>query len=69
MKYMVFARINSGDDLMHIGDVDAASDRLAKSHARTTYDEEDWAEMVIVRTTDVLSVPLTAPRADKRDAR
>lgn len=61
MRYEVFARINPGDDLLHIGTVDAASDRLAKSHARTTYDEEDWDAMVVVRSPDLLDVPMHAP--------
>lgn len=61
MRYEVFARINPGDDLMHIGNVEAESDRLAKSHARTTYDEEDWDAMAIVRSTDFLEVPMDAP--------
>lgn len=62
MKYAVFARIDPGDDLLHIGDVDAATDRLAKVHARTTYDEEDWATMAVVRETNLLKVPTDAPK-------
>lgn len=56
MKYEVFARISAGDDLVHVGSVDAESDRLARSYARTTYDEEDWDYMVVVRREDLIEV-------------
>ena len=56
-KYEVFARLNPGDDLVHIGNVDAASDRLAKGYARVTFDEEDWDYLVVVRRDDIHEVP------------
>lgn len=56
MKYEVFARISAGDDLVHVGSVDAESDRLARSYAPTTYDEEDWDYMVVVRREDLIEV-------------
>jgi hypothetical protein len=46
--YEIFARINRGDDLKHIGTVEAESDDLAKVYAAFTYDEENWVEMCIV---------------------
>ncbi|MDF9748512.1 phenylacetic acid degradation PaaB family protein [Natrinema sp. S1CR25-10] len=56
MKYEVFARINQGDDTIHIGNVTAKSDRLAKMYAHNTFDEEDWDRLVVVREDDVLEV-------------
>ena len=49
MKYEVFARINPGDELINVGNVDAESDRLAKVYAYRTFDEEDWDRLVVVR--------------------
>lgn len=54
MIYEVFTRINPGDDLIHIGSVEAASDKLAKNYARTTYDEEDWSYVMLVRREDII---------------
>lgn len=56
MKYEVFTRINAGDDLMHVGCVEAPNDRLARTYAYTAYDEEDWAQMVVVRRDDLIEV-------------
>jgi 1,2-phenylacetyl-CoA epoxidase PaaB subunit len=56
MKYHVFTRLNAGDDLMHVGNVHADSDRLAKLYAHETYDEEDWDLMVVVREENLLEV-------------
>lgn len=56
MKYQVFARIKPGDDLIDVGQVDAPTDSLAKTYARTTYDEEDWDRMVVVPTEALLEV-------------
>ncbi len=44
----IFTRIKRGDDLVHIGTVEAESSELAKLYAVFTYDEEDWAEMCVV---------------------
>lgn len=49
MKYEVFARINPGDELINVGNVDAENDRLAKVYAYRTFDEEDWDRLVVVR--------------------
>lgn len=56
MKYEVFARIRPGDEITHIGCVEADSDALAKSFARTTFDEEDWDYMGVVRRDHLLEV-------------
>ncbi|WP_435064396.1 phenylacetic acid degradation PaaB family protein [Halobaculum sp. EA56] len=56
MNYEVFTRISPGDDLKHIGSVEAPSDKLAKNYADTTYDEEDWSVMVLVRREDLIEV-------------
>lgn len=56
MKYEVFTRINAGDDLMHVGCVEAQNDRLARIYAHTAYDEEDWAHMAVVRRNDIIEV-------------
>lgn len=56
MNYEVLTRINAGDTLKHIGGVSAPSDKLAKNYAKTTYDEEDWSVMVVVRQEDLVKV-------------
>ncbi|MFC4765865.1 hypothetical protein [Effusibacillus consociatus] len=48
-EYDVFTRIKRGDDLVHVGTVEAETDELAQVYATFTYDEEDWAEMCVVR--------------------
>jgi hypothetical protein len=54
MKYEVFARINAGDELINVGNVDAENDRLAKVYAYRTFDEEDWDRLAVVRREHVL---------------
>lgn len=56
MKYEVFARVNQGDDTIHIGNVTAKSDRLAKMYAHNTFDEEDWDRLIVVNEENVLEV-------------
>ncbi|MBB6646362.1 phenylacetic acid degradation PaaB family protein [Halobellus ruber] len=56
MKYHVFTRINAGDDLMHVGTVQADSDRLARIYAHRTYDEEDWDFIGVVREENLIEV-------------
>ncbi|MGZ0747251.1 phenylacetic acid degradation PaaB family protein [Haloparvum sp. AD34] len=56
MKYQVFARVNQGDDTIHIGNVTAESDRLAKVYARNTFNEEDWDRLAVVRESNLLDV-------------
>jgi 1,2-phenylacetyl-CoA epoxidase PaaB subunit len=54
--YDVFARISRGDDLMHIGTVEAEADELAIVYATYVYDEEDWFDMYVVKRENLISV-------------
>jgi hypothetical protein len=66
MKYHVFTRVNAGDDLMHVGTVQADSDRLARIYAHRTYDEEDWEFIGVVREENLIEVkegPIAGGRA------
>ena len=56
MKYHVFTRISAGDDLMHVGTLQADSDRLARIYAHRTYDEEDWDFIGVVREENLIEV-------------
>lgn len=56
MKFEVFTRIKAGDDLLHVGSLEAPNDRLARIYAHSTYDEEDWDYMAVVHTDDLLEV-------------
>jgi len=47
--YEVFARKTREDPLGHIGTVNATSVDFARVYARTTYDEENWVEMLVVK--------------------
>jgi hypothetical protein len=53
---MVFGRLGSTDALSQLGTVRATNDDLASSYARTTYDEDKWIEMVVVRRDAVITV-------------
>lgn len=52
-EYEVFTRINRGDDLMHVGTVEAQTDEMAQVYATFIYNEEDWAEMCLVRRDNI----------------
>jgi len=54
--YDVFARKDRGDQLVHIGYVDALDDETAKVYAWKTYDEEKWFEMYVVQRTSIIPV-------------
>ena len=54
--YEVFARKERGDPLAHVGYVDAPDDELARVYAWTTYDEQNWFEMCVVRRSEVIPV-------------
>ncbi|MEA2323650.1 MAG: hypothetical protein QOD81_3500 [Solirubrobacteraceae bacterium] len=54
--YEVFARGRQRDALTHVGSVRAPDDGLARAYARTTYDEEPWAEMLAVPRDAVIPV-------------
>jgi len=61
-RYEVFARKNEGDDTLHLGNVRAKSDRLAKMYAHNTFDEEAWDYLAVVRADDLLEVKPQAMR-------
>ena len=66
MNYHVFTRVSAGDDLMHVGTVQADSDRLARIYAHRTYDEEDWDFIGVVREENLIEVeeqPIAGGRA------
>jgi 1,2-phenylacetyl-CoA epoxidase PaaB subunit len=54
--YEVFARKTREEPLEHIGTVNATSRDFARVYARTTYDEENWVEMVVVLRTALIPV-------------
>jgi 1,2-phenylacetyl-CoA epoxidase PaaB subunit len=54
--YEVFARKAHGEELKHVGSVNAADDDLAKAYAWTVYDEERWVEMCVVPRSAIVSV-------------
>jgi len=54
--YDVFTRKDRGDQLVHIGYVDAFDDETAKVYAWKTYDEERWFEMCVVRRSSIIPV-------------
>ncbi len=54
--YDVFARKDRGDQLVHIGYIDALDDETAKVYAWKTYDEERWFEMCVVLRTAIIPV-------------
>jgi 1,2-phenylacetyl-CoA epoxidase PaaB subunit len=54
--YEVFARKNRGEPLKHIGNVNSATDDLARVYAYNTYDEEKWFDMFVVRREQFLEV-------------
>ena len=58
--YDVFARKDRGDQLVHIGYIDALDDETARVYAWKTYDEEKWFEMVVVQVTHHLHGGLAA---------
>ncbi|MGW6382088.1 hypothetical protein [Peribacillus butanolivorans] len=65
-EYNVLSRINRGDDLMHIGTVEASSDELARVYARYIYDEEKWVEMYIVKRENIICIREVEPFFKKR---
>ena len=69
--YEVFARKNRGDQLAHIGYVDALDDETARVYAWKTYDEENWFEMCVVPRAAIIPVnrddgPFARSRTEKR---
>lgn len=60
--YEVFARASLREPLAHVGSVRAQGDELARAYARSTYDEERWAEMVAVPRHCLIGVIAVRPR-------
>ena len=56
--YDVFARKDRGDQLVHIGYLDALDDETARVYAWKTYDEEKWFEMVVIERSAIIPVKL-----------
>ena len=54
--YEVFARRTRDEPLGHVGTVNATSIDFARVYARTTYDEENWIEMVVVERAAMIPV-------------
>ena len=54
--YEVFTRKDRGDQLVHIGCVNAFDDETAKVHAWKMYDEERWFEMCVVERAAIVPV-------------
>lgn len=67
--YEVFARSTRDDALGHVGTVNATSTDFARVYARTTYDEENWIEMVVVERAAFIPVielePLVKPEGSE----
>jgi hypothetical protein len=54
--YDVFTRKGRGDQLIHVGYVDAFDDETAKVYAWQTYNEEKWFEMNVVERAAIIPV-------------
>ena len=54
--YDVFARKDRGDQLTHIGYLDAMDDETARVYAWKTYDEQNWFEMCVVLRSHIIPV-------------
>lgn len=64
-EYLLFTRINRGDDLIQVGSFLAENDELAKVYSQYIYDEEDWVEMQVVRKDAFITVRLPEPLFEK----
>jgi 1,2-phenylacetyl-CoA epoxidase PaaB subunit len=52
--YEVFAQIEPGGPISHIGNLNAPGIELAKAYARRIYDEERWSEMWVVPRGEIV---------------
>ena len=66
--YEVFARKTREEPLEHVGTVNATSDDFARVYARSTYDEENWVEMVVVLRSALVQVIELEPLVDKEES-
>lgn len=63
--FEVFARIQPGEPMAHIGTLNAPHMDLARVYAWKIYDEEDWAEMWVVPRGSIASAhPDHVPAGD-----
>jgi 1,2-phenylacetyl-CoA epoxidase PaaB subunit len=60
--YEVFAQIEPGGPISHVGNLNAPGMELAKVYARRIYDEERWSEMWVVPRAEI-HVALPDPSA------
>jgi 1,2-phenylacetyl-CoA epoxidase PaaB subunit len=51
--YEVFAQIEPGGPISHVGNLNAPGMELAKVYARRIYDEERWSEMWVVPRAEI----------------
>ena len=66
--YEVFARRTRDEALGHVGTVNATSIDFARVYARTTYDEENWIEMVVVERAAMIPVIELEPLVEFKEA-
>ena len=66
--YEVFARRTRDEALGHVGTVNATSIDFARVYARTTYDEENWIEMVVVKRVAMVPVIELEPLVEFKEA-
>lgn len=52
--YEVFAQVEPGGPISHIGNLNAPGMDLAKVYARRIYDEERWSEMWVVPRQEIV---------------
>lgn len=69
IDYLLFTRINRGDDLMQVGSFKATCDDLAKIYASHIYDEEDWVEMYVVQKESLVCLRSPEPLFRKEGVR
>ena len=66
--YEVFARRTRDEPLGHVGTVNATSTDFARVYARTTYDEENWIEMIVVERAAMIPVIELEPLVEFKEA-
>lgn len=72
--YEVFAQIEPGGPISHVGNLNAPGMELAKVYARRIYDEERWSEMWVVPRAEIqvalpdASSPFGAPAPESAAA-
>ena len=66
--YEVFGRRTRDEPLGHVGTVNATSIDFARVYARTTYDEENWIEMIVVERAAMIPVIELEPLVEFKEA-